>query len=276
MTYNGNGMTRLGIIGTGKMGSALLGGVLDARLLSRSKIMVYDTNPQTQRRCCKQFKVAGADSEAELLGSCQRVLIAIKPQDLGPVLRLAKTLKSRPHTVISVCAGVPIATFKAAFGHPVQVCRAMPNTPAMLRCGATAVSFDRSTSSREKKWLLEFFATVGLVCPVRESLLNAVTGVSGSGPAYAYYVIEALAQAGTAYGIPYRTALNLAAKTMEGAAKMVWMLPKPVTQLIAEVTSKGGTTAAGMRVLYQSSVASDLRRTVAAATARAKVLAKGL
>lgn len=263
----------LGIIGTGKMGSALLKGVLGAGLLKATAVLAYDVHAPALKALRTQYRVNVASSVAEVLQSSQRLLLAVKPQDLEPILRMAKLLRPKTQTVISICAGIPMAKIKAAFATKVQICRAMPNTPAVLLSAASAVAFNRNVTTVEQKWLLKFFGSVGYVCEVKEARLNAITGLSGSGPAYAYYIMEALAQAGVAQGIAYPAALGLAAQTMAGAAKMILMNQKPVAQLIADVTSKGGTTFAGMDVLSQSDINKILKQTVAAATARAAELA---
>ena len=266
-------MFQLGAIGTGKMGGALLNGVLSAKLLKPGAITAYDTDSETLKRCHKKFAIRTSKNLESLLNQSERILLAVKPQDLEPVLALAKRLPHKPKTVISICAGVPMAKLRAAFGPKTQICRAMPNTPAVLLSAATAITCSSNMKPAEKKWLLNFFSSVGYVCEVKEPLLNAITGLSGSGPAYSYYIMEALAQAGAAQGLPYADALGLAAKTMEGAAKMILMGEKPVTQLIADVTSKGGTTFAGMQVLTSSQISKILKHTVAAATQRAGELA---
>ena len=256
------------------MGSALLSGVFKTHLFKASQVLGYDISKNARQHSQRSYGIALSSSAEAVLANSSRVLIAIKPQDTPTLFERCHGIPGNGKLIISICAGISIQTLQKAFGPQAQICRAMPNTPAVLGLGASAMAFSKNVTATQKKWCFRFFKGAGIVSEVPEKNLNAITGLSGSGPAYGYYLTEALALAGIKAGLQADTALRFSAQTLIGAATMVLQSGKSVPQLIADVSSKGGTTVAGMHVLTHSPVRAILEKTVKAASARAKELSR--
>jgi pyrroline-5-carboxylate reductase len=197
-------------------------------------------------------------------------VIAVKPGDVPAAGRAVSAAGT--DRVLSIAAGVTLATLEDVVGPGVPVVRAMPNTPARVGLGASAIAAGSSASDADLDWAEALLASVGVVVRVKESLLDAVTGLSGSGPAYVFLVAEALIEAGVLAGLPRDVSETLSVQTLLGSATLLATSDDGAEALRAAVTSPGGTTAAGLRVLEQHGVRSALLEAVAAATARSKEL----
>lgn len=200
-------------------------------------------------------------------GPASGTVLAVKPHQVSGVCRAVAAAGSP--RVLSIAAGVTIATLEDAFGSDVAVVRAMPNTPALVGAGAAAVAGGSNAGPDDVAWAVGVLEAVGSVVEVPESLLDAVTGLSGSGPAYVFLVLEALIEGGVAAGLPRATAEELAGQTLLGAAQLYLAGDDTPADLRAQVTSPGGTTAAGLRVLEQRAVRAALIDAVVAARDRA-------
>ena len=252
------------------MGGALLGGLIQAGWAPSSDLAVVEVD-----------RAAAAALEAEHRGLTVTdrplpgvdAVVAVKPPLVVAVCRqLAQP--PAPARVLSVAAGIPAATVEAQLGAPTRVLRAMPNTPALVGAGASALSPGAAATPDDVEWASSILAAVGIVVVVPEALLDAVTGLSGSGPAYVFLVLEALVDAGVNAGLPRATAEALAGQTLLGSARLALESRQSPADLRAGVTTPAGTTAAGLRVLEQRAVRAALIDAVAAATERSRELGR--
>lgn len=249
------------------MGEALVGGLLRAGGQRLDGIRIVEPNPA--RLAELQVSFPGVDVVDEP-GAADGNVIAVKPGDVPAVCRaLAATGPSR---VLSIAAGVTIAALEADLAPGSTVVRAMPNTPALVGAGAAAIAPGTTATDEDLAWAEALLGSVGTVVRVKESLLDAVTGVSGSGPAYVFLVAEALIEAGVRAGLPREISHALSVQTLLGAATLLAQGDDGPEALRAAVTSPGGTTAAGLQVLEQHGLRAAFLEAVAAATERSRQL----
>jgi pyrroline-5-carboxylate reductase len=268
--------TRIGkeglvLLGCGKMGSAMLAGWL-ARGLPSSAVWVVDPNPSDWLR------ETGVHLNEDLPEAPGAVLVAVKPQMMAEALPTLKDMGGGSTVFVSVAAGVTLETFERMLGADTPIVRAMPNTPAAISKGITAIVGNAQASSDTLDEAEALLSAVGDVVRLTdEAQINAVTGVSGSGPAYVFHMMEAMAAAGEAEGLPRELALQLATATMAGACALAQESGEHPSQLRQNVTSPNGTTQAALEVLMDETngLAPLMRRAVSAATQRSKELASG-
>jgi len=265
----------LAVIGAGAMGSALMRGLLQRGAMRSEQIVATDVE-ETRLQAAKQLGVQTTTDNKTAVQQSDIVLLCVKPQVMDEVLTdIAPAVNPQRHCVISIAAGVPIARLEAKLPEGTRVVRVMPNTPAQVLEGATAIALGTHATETHQQIAHAIFRAVGLVVDVPEKLMDAVTALSGSGPAYAFVFMEALADAGVNLGLPREVALKLAAQTLLGAAKMLLETGKHPGELKDMVTSPGGTTIAALAVLEQQAFRGALIAAVAAAYQRAKELVKG-
>ncbi len=264
-------MSTLALLGGGRMGEALVGGLLDAGY-EADAIAVAEVDGDRRRDLEERFKgVRVVPSPAWAVADAEVVVVAVKPQDVAVALEQAAPSLAPEALVISIAAGVTIATVEAAVpGRPVV--RAMPNTPALVRRAATAVAAGRHATSAHLDTAERVLGAVGVVVQVPEAHLDAVTGLSGSGPAYVFLLAEALIEAGVLAGLPRPTADTLVRQTLLGSAELLAAGDESPEALRAAVTSPGGTTAAGLHALEQRGMRAALLDAVRAATERSREL----
>jgi pyrroline-5-carboxylate reductase len=261
---------KLGFIGSGKMARALVQGVAEAGVLAREAIAVSDAIPAVAQKLASDAAVASMTND-ELVAFADALVLCVKPNDALAALHSIR--ESAAHKlVISIVAGLPIAKLQEAAGPAVRIIRVMPNTPALIQRGASAYSLGAKVRKSDAEFAAQILGAVGLAVCVKEELLDVVTGLSGSGPAYIYLVIEALSDAGVLMGLPRDLSLQLAAQTVVGSAEMVLKTGRHPAVLRDEVTSPGGTTIAGLEALEAGGIRSALLSAVRAATTRAKEL----
>ena len=259
------------LLGCGKMGSAMLAGWLEGGLPPAS-VWVLDPAPSDWLRGTGVHLNDGMPDDPAI------VLIAVKPQMMGAALPALTALGGGGTLFVSVAAGTPIAAFEAAFGADSPVIRAMPNTPAAIGRGITAIIGNGAATAEHLEMAEAFLAVVGQVVRLQnEDQMDAVTGVSGSGPAYVFHLIETLAAAGVAQGLPAPLALQLAKATVAGAGALAETAAEHPAELRVHVTSPNGTTQAALEVLMDEAngFPALLHRAVAAASDRARELAHG-
>ena len=258
------------LLGCGKMGSAMLAGWL-ADGLPAGSVWVLDPYPSDW------VQGTGVHVNADLPPSPAVILVAVKPQMMGEALPLLQERGNGQTAFVSVAAGTSIAHFESVLGAETPIVRAMPNTPAAVRQGITAIV--ANAAGQDALALAEaLLSAIGKVVRVEaEAQMDAVTGVSGSGPAYVFHLIEALAAAGEAEGLAPATAMELAKATVAGAGALAMASDETPAQLRQNVTSPNGTTQAGLEVLMDKTTGLPdlMRRTVGAATARSKELGRG-
>lgn len=264
---------KLGVIGCGKMGGALIGGAIRAKAVEASEVIGYDPFPAAG----EAFTAAtGARVTASLtdLADCDTFLLATKPQTAAEALESLNASGVRDAMLVSIAAGLTIDWLESHSPDGFRIVRSMPNTPALVGKGASAYARSSQATDDDAAFAGKLLGSVGLAVEVPESMLDAVTGLSGSGPAYIFLAIEALTDGGVGVGLPQEEALQLAAQTVLGAASMVLETGKPPAELRNNVTSPGGTTVAGLASLEQTGFRASLISAVAAATARAAELGK--
>lgn len=259
-------MTALVVVGGGRMGEALLGGLLAAGWPG-SDLAVVEPVETRRKELVDRF---GEVTVSEAPVAADAAVVAVKPGDVADAVGAAVAAGAR--RVLSIAAGVTIARLEAAAGDGVAVVRAMPNTPALIGAGAAAIAAGTTAMDDDLAWAESILGAVGTVVRVPEPLLDAVTGLSGSGPAYLFLVAEALVDAGVLVGLPRPTAVALAHQTLFGAARLLVESDDGPETLRAAVTSPGGTTAAGLLELERHGVRAAFQEAVAAATARSKEL----
>lgn len=254
------------VIGGGNMGAALLGGLLASAVVSDAEVAVVE--PVAARREQLSGMFPGVTVVADV-PPCRSAVVSVKPPDVPAVV--AAAVAAGAARVLSVAAGVTIATLRAAAGDGVAVIRSMPNTPALVGEGVSAIAGGEDATEDDLAWAERILAGVGLVVRVAESQLDAVTGLTGSGPAYVFLVAEALMDAGVAAGLPRTAAERMVTQLLVGSAKLLADRGDPAA-LRAMVTSPGGTTAAGVGVLEDRAVRAALIGAVRAATERSRQL----
>jgi pyrroline-5-carboxylate reductase len=264
-------MERIAVLGGGRMGAALVAGWLDAGLDAES---VAVAEADAGRRHELETLLPGvrtAPSAPWVAGDADVVVVAVKPGDVADVLQAASSALEPDTLVVSIAAGVSITALEAAVpGRPVV--RAMPNTPALVREGVAAVAGGTHASDAHVETARRLLAAVGRVVVVPEPALDAVTGLSGSGPAYVFLLAEAMIEAGVLNGLPRDVATSLVHGTVRGAGVMLTDSGDTAEQLRAAVTSPGGTTAAGLRALELGGVRGAVLEAVTAATRRSREL----
>ena len=265
----------IGFVGAGNMAEALIRGLIRGGHVAANRIAASGPRRERLDELARDYAIEVATDNREVARRCGLVVLAVKPQIMDKVLReIGGELK--PGTlVVSIAAGVDTATIEEAVGDDVRVVRAMPNTPALVGAGATAVSGGKHASATDLATARALFDAVGITVELEESHLDAVTGLSGSGPAYIFLILEALADAGVKVGLSRRNAQRLAAQTVMGSAKMLLETDKHVGQLKDMVTSPGGTAIAGLHTLEEGGLRTTLINAVEAATKRARELGRG-
>lgn len=260
-------MHDLELLGGGRMGEALLGGLLAAGTLAAEQVVVVEVDPARRAQLLERFDgVEVRDTPVPARG----LVVATKPADVGPAVAAAAA--AGVERILSIAAGVSTHSIESAAGGSTPVLRAMPNTPSLVGAGAAAVAAGRHADDGDMAWATSVLAAVGTVVQVPEASLDAVTGLSGSGPAYVFLVAEALIDAGVLAGLPRATADALVRQTLLGAARLLAEGDDGPEALRAAVTSPGGTTAAGLRVLEERAVRAAFIDAVGAATRRSREL----
>lgn len=261
----------LAVIGCGNMASAIIGGGLKTNFLSNDTINVYDINSEKLNIFSNQYQLTTHNSPNDAVKNSDSVLISVKPQDLKSVLlEIADSCKGK--LVISICAGKTISTIEENLLTGVAIARVNPNTPALVGEGATGIAFNDYTSQEQKDFVLNLFSSLGIVQEFPEKLMNAVTGLAGSGPAFIFMIVEAMADGGVLAGLPRADAIKFAAQTVLGAAKMVLSTKEHPGILKDKVASPGGTTIEGISVLEKSRLRSALIEAVHSAVLKADKL----
>jgi pyrroline-5-carboxylate reductase len=265
----------IGFIGAGNMAEAMIRGLLRGGHFAPSQITASGPREERMRELQDSYGIkATTDNHAP--AKAQIVVLSVKPQILSRVLdEVAKSI-SADALVISIAAGVPVATIQERLARGARVVRAMPNTPALVDAGATAIARGEHARDSDIDDAKRIFDAVGLTVTLEESQLDAVTGLSGSGPAYVFLILEALSDAGVKVGLSRRTAQLLAAQTVLGSAKLLLETNEHPGRLKDMVTSPGGTAITGLHTLEEGGIRTTLMNAVEAATKRSRELGEAL
>jgi pyrroline-5-carboxylate reductase len=259
---------RIAFIGAGQMATALAQGFLKAGLVDCAQILAADPLTESQQRFTAATAAPATAGNLSVAAQADVVFLAVKPQQIATVLAELRGQIDEQKLVVSIAAGVPIAVLQQGLGPAVRVVRVMPNTPCLVGLGACAFCLGPTATPDDAKLVEQLLSAVGIALRVEEKLLDAVTGLSGSGPAFVYTIIEALSDGGVRMGLPRAAATALAAQTVRGAAEMVLSTHEHPAVLKDRVTSPGGTTIAGLQALEVGAVRAALMAAVEAATRR--------
>ncbi len=265
--------TSIGFIGGGNMAEAIIKGMVSGGTAAKS-ILVAEPLDSRRQQLVSVYGVGTTADNQDIARSCRTVILAIKPQQAVSVCAPLKDDMTGKHLLVSIMAGVSCSTLEGFFSDPVRVVRVMPNTPAIVLCGAAAIAGGKSATQEDMAEVEAIFSMVGKCYQVEEKLMDAVTGLSGSGPAYVLTFIEALADGGVKNGLPREISLNLAMQTVLGTARLLAETGEHPGSLRDKVTSPGGTTIAGLHSLEEGSFRATVMNAVEAATARSRELGK--
>jgi len=265
----------IGFVGAGSMAEAMIRGLLRGNVFSPDRITASAPREERVAELREKYGV-NATTDNVAAASAQIVVLSVKPQILGRVLAEVGRLIAPDALVISIAAGVPMSTIEARLGPGARVIRAMPNTPALVDAGATAIAGGEHAHESDLADAKRIFDSVGITVILEESQLDAVTGLSGSGPAYVFLILEALSDAGVKVGLSRRTAQLLAAQTLLGSAKLLLETNEHPGRLKDMVTSPGGTAITGLHTLENGGVRTTLMNAVEAATRRSRELGEAM
>jgi pyrroline-5-carboxylate reductase len=266
---------KIAILGTGNIGGALLGGLLKAKLADPEDITATCASEEHQAEIAARFGVRVTQDNRAAVADADLVLLCVKPVTLPIVLEeIHEAAAQRPRLYISVAAGIQIRSIEQRLGPQAAVIRAMPNIPALVDAAATAIATGQHARDEHGALAEAVFGAVGIVCRVQENLMDAVTGLSGSGPAYIYMVIEALTDGGVKMGLSRQIALKLATQTVLGSAKLVQETGVHPAVLKDQVTTPGGTAIAAVHELESGGLRPMLINAVVTATRRSQELSQ--
>ncbi len=262
---------QIAFLGAGNMAEAIIKGLISAELYTPETLLASDTSENRLNKLRETYKIETTHSNPEAVRKAKCVILGVKPHVTGAVLAEIRS-ELGEKLLISVAAGVPLIRLAAGLEREAQIIRAMPNAPSKVLTGATVLAPGKGVDEDHLKRALSIFNAIGKTWVLEESLLDAVTGLSGSGPAFAFMMIEALADGGVKEGLPRKIALALAAQTVLGSAKMVLETGEHPAQLKDFVASPGGTTISGIHHLEDANCRSAFMGAVSAAAKRSREL----
>jgi pyrroline-5-carboxylate reductase len=263
---------KIGVIGGGKMGSVVIHGIVTHGLASPGDVIVADVAKERLEELSGRYGIATTDDNGKAARRADVIILAVKPQIMAEALAQIAALVTPRKLIVSIAAGISTDFIESRLGKGARVIRVMPNTPALVGEGMAALACGSKAKAEDLALVRHIFDAIGLTVEVKEDLMDAVTGLSGSGPAYAFVMIEALADAGVLMGLSRDVALKLAAQTLLGAAKLCLEGDRHPAQLKDMVTSPGGTTIAGLQALEEGKIRATLMAAVEKATLRSRQL----
>ena len=265
---------KAGFIGAGNMATALIKGVIGSGLYYPERINAYDNDPEKLKSIYETYHVEGVQSNCELVKSCNIIVLAVKPQVMNAVLKEIKDEMTKDHIVISIAAGIQIATIQSFLGQDVPVIRVMPNTPALIQRGVSAVAAGAAVTPDQLSIAIDILRAVGIAFTVDEAMMDAVTAVSGSGPGFIFKIMECFVDATEKQGFDAETARDMVINTFLGAAMLAESSGHSLSELRKMVTSPGGTTQAGLEYMDANRFGEIIDGTVETARARSIELGK--
>lgn len=266
-------MNKIGFIGGGKMATAIIKGIINSKWCEPNNIFVSDKNEEALNSLKENYHVSTTIDNLEVVKNSNIILLAVKPFVLRDVLNEIKDFVQKDTLVLSIAAGISIKTIQEILGD-VAVIRIMPNTPALVNEGMSAICKADNVIDAQVEIAKTIFSNVGKVIVSDEKYIDIITAISGSGPAFYYYVIDEIAKAGEKLGLDYQTCLKLSAQTALGSAKMIMETDVSPEQLIINVTTPGGCTAVGNEVLKENKTADILFDTIKKTAQKANELGK--
>jgi pyrroline-5-carboxylate reductase len=262
----------IAFLGAGNMGEALIRGLLMAKTVEPSQIIATDVRPERLDELAKTFGIRIAGENTKAVTDADIVLLAVKPQQMSAVLASLKSATSDLKLFISIAAGVTTARIESELGGKTRVVRVMPNTPALVGAGAAALAKGAFATDNDLTTAESILGAVGITVRVEEKFIDAVTALSGSGPAYIFFVTEAMIKAGVAQGLEEVLARKLAIQTVYGAAKLLVESGESPESLRRKVTSPGGTTEAAINVMNENKLMEIFAEAIQAAERRSREL----
>jgi pyrroline-5-carboxylate reductase len=266
----------VGFIGGGNMAEAMIQGLLASKTILSSDCRVYDISEERLIHLRKTYGVKAVQDTPQAIKPSRAVILAVKPQNVDKALSALSSVWSLEKILISIVAGVPMAYLGRFFSKTPKIIRVMPNTPALVLSGISALSKNVVANEKDLALAESLFKAIGETVRVEESQLDAVTGLSGSGPAYVFHILEGLTDGGVKMGLSRAIAQKLAVQTVWGSSQMVRQMGSPLSQLKEMVTSPGGTTIHGLHVMEKAGLHGILMDAVEAATHRSKELGEAL
>ena len=264
---------KIGFIGTGNMGSSIIKGILSSKFEENENINIFDLDKDKVNNLVKEYGINAVNSEKELAKNCDIIILSVKPHIIPIVLKNLSGNVKKDTIILTIAAGISISVIENALGEDKKVVRTMPNTPAQVLSGMTAVTFNKNIENSEKEIIFKLLNSFGKSVEIEEKLMHAYTGISGSLPAYVYMFMEALADGGVLCGIPRNKAYEIVAQTVAGSAKMLLETGKHPGQLKDEVCSPAGTTIEAVRVLENGNFRGNVIEAVVACTEKSKEMA---
>ena len=264
---------KIGFIGTGNMGSSIIKGILSSKFEKSENINIFDLDKEKVNNLVKEYGVNTTNSEKELAENCNIIILSVKPHIIPIVLKNLSGNVKKDTIILTIAAGISISVIENALGEDKKVVRTMPNTPAQVLSGMTAVTFNKNIENSEKEIIFKLLNSFGKSVEIEEKLMHAYTGISGSLPAYVYMFMEALADGGVLCGMPRDKAYEIIAQTVAGSAKMLLETGKHPGQLKDEVCSPAGTTIEAVRVLENGNFRGNVIEAVVACTEKSKEMA---
>lgn len=265
----------IGLIGCGAMGSALAKGMIERGGVDPSAVYLYDLNKERQSELARELNAHPAKDYAEILKNCRYVYIAVKPQDTEGLLYSIRSYIEADHIIISIAAGITINFIESLLPPGTKIVRLMPNTPCLIGEGTIVISIGDAVTDEEFKAVERLLKPLGLTIRIPEKLMDAATGLSGTGPAYVFLFIETMIDAGVSVGIRRDVASDMVIQNVIGAARMLQEINTHPAELRNTVTSPAGTTSAAMQILEEYGFRSCLLKAVIEATKRAEDLRRG-
>ena len=265
---------KIGVLGAGKMGPAIIRGVIRAGLVEKEQVMASEPRDEAREVLAREVGIKVTRDNREVCDFADVIILAVKPQIVPIVLDEVSDKIGKNKIVVSIAAGVPTSRIEARLERGVRVIRVMPNTPCIVGAAASAYAPGKHASQKDLDQVGMILGRVGFAVPVEERHLDAVTGLSGSGPAYVFLFMESLVEGAVQAGLSQQVALDLTMQTVYGAAKLAMESGKPLEQLRDEVTSPGGTTLAGLQALEKGNFQGTVRDAVLHATHRSQEMGK--
>lgn len=267
---------KIGLIGAGKMGEVLIRGLLASGTVKKDRVFVSDTDKKRLDLIKKKYRINATSENAKVALKSDIIILAVKPKDMHDVLSQISASIDNKKLIISIAAGITTKSIERHLKKNAVVIRAMPNAPALVGEGITAISKGRFVKEKDVNAAKHIFSAVGYVVEVKEDKMDLITAISGSGPAYIMYFIEAFLVVAMEFGLTWELALEIILQTVFGSAKLLEKSRIAPAEIREMVTSKGGTTEAALEVFRKHKLDTIIRNGVRAAVRRAKVLSGGL
>ena len=264
----------IGFIGAGNMATALIKGLIQSGAWKNTRLAASDKDPARLAAICSQFRIRSYPSNPEMVAECSIIVLSVKPQNMQDVLAEIRDFVSEDHLIISIAAGIPLSLMQRFVGIQVPMIRVMPNTPALVQKGVSALAGNELAGPKHMETARKIFGAVGVTVDVVETMMDAVTALSGSGPGYVFRIMEAMVNAGVSVGLEKEISTRLVIQTFRGAADLAGESEQSLSALREMVTSPGGTTAQGLGVMNEKGLEEIIIKAIDAACKRSVELGK--